>query len=477
MGFRPAVSEIEKRAAVSSRRTRFERRVILFTWLLIVPGLLVSVILLGQLPWSIESKIALFVAELLTCFFLALALHEHIIHPLQTLANVVGALREEDYSFRARNAVPNDALGELSLELNALADLLSQHRTGAMEAMALLQRVVEEVDIPIFAFDPANALRLVNSAGEKLLQQSAVRILGHSAAQLGLQSCLHSESETLVSLPFGAAARWLVRRSAFRQQGVPHTLVVLSDVSRALREEERRAWQRLIRVIGHELNNSLTPIKSIAGTLSTRLGESDLAPAAQEDFARGLGIIENRAASLNRFLQAYRQLAQMPAPVLRQCSIGELVRRAASLETRAEIAVAAAADVTLMADPDQLEQMLINLLHNAADAVLELRSNGDYPSGTEPMANQPVPQIHVQWTRTASHLLLKIEDAGPGLMNPGNTFVPFYTTKPDGSGIGLVLSRQIAEAHGGSLELSNRATERGCVVSVRLPLEPPRTNG
>jgi two-component system nitrogen regulation sensor histidine kinase NtrY len=433
--------------------------------------------LLGQLPWSIESKIALFVAELLTCFFLALALHEHIIHPLQTLANVVGALREEDYSFRARNAVPNDALGELSLELNALADLLSQQRTGAMEATALLQRVVEEVDIPIFAFDPANVLRLVNSAGEKLLQQSAVQILGHSAAQLGLQSCLNSESETLVSLPFGAAARWLVRRSAFRQQGVPHTLVVLSDVSRALREEERRAWQRLIRVIGHELNNSLTPIKSIAGTLSTRLGESDLAPAAQEDFARGLGIIENRAASLNRFLQAYRQLAQMPAPVLRQCSIGDLVRRAASLETRAEIAVATAADVTLMADPDQLEQMLINLLHNAADAVLELRSNGDYPSGTESMVNQPGPRIHVQWTRTASHLLLKIEDAGPGLMNPGNTFVPFYTTKPDGSGIGLVLSRQIAEAHGGSLELSNRATERGCVVSVRLPLEPPRTNG
>jgi two-component system, NtrC family, nitrogen regulation sensor histidine kinase NtrY len=130
-----------------------------------------------------------------------------------------------------------------------------------------------------------------------------------------------------------------------------------------------------------------------------------------------------------------------------------------------------------MADPDQLEQMLINLLHNAADAVLELRSNGDYPSGTESMVNQPGPRIHVQWTRTASHLLLKIEDAGPGLMNPGNTFVPFYTTKPDGSGIGLVLSRQIAEAHGGSLELSNRATERGCVVSVRLPLEPPRTNG
>src|SRR5215475_8133102 len=308
MGSRPAVNETAKRAARISRRTRFERRVIAFTALLMVPGLLVSVILLLLLPWSLESKIALFVAELLTCFLLALALHEHVVRPLQTLANVVGALREEDYSFRARNAVPNDALGELSLELNALADLLSQHRTGAMEATALLQRVVEEVDIPIFAFDPASALRLVNSAGEKLLHQTSGQLFGRTAAQVGLKECLFCENETLVSLAFGSGARWFVRRSTFRQQGIPHTLVVLSDVSRALREEERRAWQRLIRVIGHELNNSLTPIKSIAGTLTARLTETDLDSSQRDDFARGLGIIETRAASLNRFLQAYRQL-------------------------------------------------------------------------------------------------------------------------------------------------------------------------
>src|SRR5215468_4404169 len=382
MGSRPAVIETAKRAARISRRTRFERRVIAFTALLMVPGLLVSVVLLLLVPWSGESKIALMVTELFVCLLLALALHEHIVRPLQTLANVVGALREEDYSFRARNAVPNDALGELSLELNALADLLSQHRTGAMEATALLQRVVEEVDIPIFSFDPANALRLVNSAGEKLLHQSSSQLFGRSASQLGLQDCLTSENESLVSLALGGGARWFVRRSSFRQQGIPHTLVVLSDVSRALREEERRAWQRLIRVIGHELNNSLTPIKSIAGSLSARLDDTGLESSQRQDFARGLGIIETRAASLNRFLQAYRQLAQMPSPVLRECSIADLIRRAASLETRAEIAVAAGSDVKLMADADQLEQMLINLLHNAADAVLESHSNGDRPSQT-----------------------------------------------------------------------------------------------
>jgi nitrogen fixation/metabolism regulation signal transduction histidine kinase len=468
------VSEAEKRVPTPSRRTRFERRVILFTFLLIAPGLLVSAILIWLLPWSVESKIALFVAELLVCLLLGLALHEHIIRPLQTLANVVGALREEDYSFRARNAVPNDALGELSLELNALADLLSQHRTGAMEAAALLQRVVEEVDIPIFAFDPANALRLVNSAGEKLLHQSSSQLFGRSASQLGLQDCLTSENESLVSLALGGGARWFVRRSSFRQQGIPHTLVVLPDVSRALREEERRAWQRLIRVIGHELNNSLAPIKSIAGTLNARLDDTDLESSQRQDFARGLGIIETRAASLNRFLQAYRQLAQMPSPVLRECSIADLIRRAASLETRAEIAVAQGSDVRLMADADQLEQMLINLLHNAADAVLESHANGNQTPSAASALSKASPQIHIRWTRSANQLVLTIEDSGPGLMNPSNTFVPFYTTKPEGSGIGLVLSRQIAEAHGGSLELSNRSGERGCVVRVSLPIKASR---
>lgn len=474
MGSRPAVSEVEKPAEASLRRTRFERRVILFILLLLVPGVLTSAILLWVLPWSVESKIALFVTELLVCSLLGVALHEHIIRPLQTLANVVGALREEDYSFRARHAVPNDALGELSLELNALADLLSQHRTGAVEAAALLQRVVAEVDIPIFAFDPANTLRLVNSAGERLLQKSAADLLGQSAAQLGLEGCISGGNETLVSLTFGGGARWFVRRSTFRQQGIPHILVVLSDVSRALREEERRAWQRLIRVIGHELNNSLTPIKSIAGSLSARLGDVDWDASQCEDFARGLGIIETRAASLNRFLQAYRQLAQMPPPVLRECSISDLVRRAASLETRAEIVVVPADDVVLMADPDQLEQMLINLLHNAADAVIESRANGDEASSAESAEEGVGPQIRVGWKRSTSHLILTIEDNGPGLMNPGNTFVPFYTTKPEGSGIGLVLSRQIAEAHGGSLELANRIGEKGCVVSVHLPAPGPR---
>ena len=452
-------------------RVPFERRVIRFVALLVVPGLLISGILIWLKPWALESKLLLIGIELLLCLLIGAALHDHIIRPIQTLANVVGALREEDYSFRARLAVPNDALGELSMEVNALADLLAQHRTGAIEASALLQRVVEEVDIPIFAFDPGGKLRLVNSAGEKLLQQPSGKVIGMTAAELDLQGTLTCENETLVQLHFNNNARWFIRRSSFRQQGVPHTLVVLSDVSRALREEERRAWQRLIRVLGHELNNSLAPIKSIAGSLNARLSATSLDNHQREDFERGLGIIENRAASLNRFLQAYRQLAQMPPPVLQQCSIANLVKRVAALETRAEVTVIPGPDITLMADPDQLEQMLINLLRNAAEAVLE--SSGSEQNSNGSKTSSAEPQILLAWDWAEENAVLTIEDTGPGLMNPSNVFVPFYTTKPQGSGIGLVLSRQIAEAHGGSLELSNRDGQRGCTVKVTLPIQSP----
>jgi nitrogen fixation/metabolism regulation signal transduction histidine kinase len=451
-------------------RLLYARRVSLFAALVAVPGFILSAVLLWLQPWSLEAKLTLLFLALFVWWLLAMALQENATRPLQTLANVVAALREEDYSFRARNAVPEDALGELSLEVNCLADTLSGQRTRAIEATALLRKVVEEIDVPLFAFDPAQVLQLVNSAGERLLQTPAVRLLGRAASEIGLQRCLAAENESLISYPPGnAQARWLVRHSTFRQNGIPHTLLVLSDVSRALREEERSAWQRLVRVLGHELNNSLAPIKSIAGSLNTRISRTTLSKEEKQDFARGLEIIETRAASLNRFLQAYRQLAQMPPPVLRQCDLASLVARVAALETRLGVSVVPGPKIVLHADEDQLEQMLINLLRNSTEAVLEQREGNN---GTAPAAHSGAdakPEVTVGWRCSDTEVLLTIEDNGPGLINPSNVFVPFYTTKPAGSGIGLVLSRQIAEAHGGAIELSNRDDKRGCRVRIVLP--------
>lgn len=456
-------------------RLLYERRISLFSLFVALPGMLLGSIFIWLQPWSLESRFALTFVELFVWWLLAMALQEQTTRPLQTLANVISALREEDYSFRARGAATDDALGELSIEVNALADLLAEQRVGAIEATALLRRVVEEIEVPLFTFDPDQILRLVNSAGEKLLEQPSVRILGRTARQIGLDACLSVESGTLVPLHFqGPNARWLVRRSSFRQKGVPHTLIVLSDVSRALREEERGAWQRLIRVLGHELNNSLTPIKSIAGSLNAQVSRTDLDADVRQDFQRGLAIIGTRADSLNRFLQAYRQLAQMPPPAFRETAVSAIVERVAGLETRLPVQVVPGPDVQLMLDPDQFEQMLINLVRNAVEAALEprLAPNGSQKTTTAP-SPPPDPHVAIHWDLGDKDLILTIDDNGPGFLNPSNAFVPFYTTKPAGSGIGLVLCRQIAEAHGGSIELLNLTDKKGCRARVVLPRTQP----
>ena len=461
-GEKPGPRTVRPRPRLS--RLLFEKRIALFAILAALPGVAFGTILIWTNPWARDVKIALTALELFLWLVLTLVLLDQIVRPLQTLANVVGALREEDYSFRARGAAPDDALGELALEINSLADILTEQRIQTIEATALLRRAVDEIDAPLFTFDPDHILRLVNAAGERLLQQPAARLFGRTAEELELSACFDARNETLVELPYSTPnARWMVRRSSFRQNGVPHTLIVLSDVSRALREEERSAWQRLIRVLGHELNNSLAPIISIAGSLASRLPLPELPEAQNTDFQRGLDIIESRTAALHRFLQSYRRLAQMPAPTLQPVELRPLMERVALLETRLKVEISSARDMTLMLDPDLIEQMLINLVRNAVDAALEQVQSRQTSGESAP------PKVTIRWEQSDHKVALLVEDNGIGLLNPSNAFVPFYTTKPGGSGIGLVLSQQIAEAHGGSIELANRRNERGCVVKVVLP--------
>jgi len=229
--------------------------------------------------------------------------------------------------------------------------------------------------------------------------------------------------------------------------------LVVSDLTRTLREQELQAWQRIVRVIGHELNNSLAPIKSISGSLQSLISRPDRAEDWEDDLTRGLAVIASRSESLGRFMTAYAQLARLPQPKLQRVDVGALVRRVVGLETRLAIELHPAPDVTIPADPDQLEQLLINLVRNAVDASLETGGG-----------------VAVTWKRLPTNLEIRVDDEGPGLSNTSNLFVPFFTTKPGGSGIGLVLSRQIAEAHGGSLKLENRATGRGCAAILRLPV-------
>jgi two-component system nitrogen regulation sensor histidine kinase NtrY len=433
---------------------RFELRVLLMTLGAGFPAVLVALLLLWLGDYSPRTQWTL-TAIILVCWLgISATLRTRLVYPLQTLSNLLAALREEDYSIRARGARVDDALGEVMLEVNTLSETMRDQRLGALEATALLRKVMQEIDVAVFTFDGERRLRLINRAGEKLVGHPSERALGRTAAELGLEECLGGEPARTLAMSFpGGTGRWGIRRSTFRESGLPHQLLVLTDLSEPLREEERKAWQRLIRVLGHELNNSLAPIKSMAGTLDSLLAREPRPVDWQEDMRRGLGIIEARAEALSRFMEAYARLARLPAPKLKPLDVGELVRRVVGLETRLDIALLPGPELTLRADADQLEQLLINLLRNAVDAALETGGG-----------------VRVGWTRNGGYMELRIDDEGPGLSNTANLFVPFFTTKPAGTGIGLVLSRQIAEAHGGTLNLQNRRPGPGCMARLRLPL-------
>lgn len=445
----------------AGRRLSFERRLRFWLYLLGLPTLLFCAILLSQ--HSVDVPILCIVMlALVAGWALAVSLiTEQITRPMQTLANVVAALREDDYSFRARGGQRNDALGDLALEINALASMLQGQRAGSLEAMALVERVMSSMQSPVLAFGPEGTLKLLNQAGERAFGLRGQTALGHSTRKLGLEHLLDASDDDLISIGgTQQASRWVVKRTSFRLRGVPHTLLVLSDVSAALREEERIAWERLIRVLGHEINNSLTPIKSIAGSLRARLASLQSEGKNDDDFESGLEVIENRAESLNRFLQAYRQLMGLPAPKLKAVSLAALIERVVRLETRIRVNIISTADLTLMVDADHIQQALINLVRNAAEAALSPDASGD-----------EAPQVQIDWESTGTEVVIAILDNGPGLTNAGNLFVPFYTTKPSGTGIGLVLAQQIAQAHRGSVQLANRTDKRvGCRAELRLPI-------
>lgn len=446
-------------------RLYHEQRIFLQTLLAGLPAVIVAFWLLfygdheAKVQWTLACVI-------LSCWFgFALAVRTQVVRPLQTMANLLSALREGDFSIRARGATREEALGDVMAEINLLSRTLQEQRMNALEATALLRTVMEEIDVAIFAFDEAATLRLVNRAGQELLAQSAENILGHSAADVGLAECLEGEDTrvlTTQSFP-GGSGRWGMRRTRFREGGLPHHLVVIADISDALREEEAKAWQRLVRVLGHELNNSLAPIKSIAGSLSTILRRSPRLPDWEDDMRSGLDIIANRADNLTRFMQAYAKLARLPAPSLAPSDVPALIHRAVGLELRLPVRVTGGPNLSLECDTAQIEQVLINLLRNAVEAAMESRGEGRDDAG-----------VRIGWTQTGSLLEITITDDGPGLANTHNLFVPFFTTKPQGSGIGLVLCRQIATNHGGNLTLENRADGiDGCVARLRLPLGHP----
>ncbi len=471
---RPTAS-VRPRPSIGFRipRLRFEVRLAALLVALSVPTLILACVALYLWHASVLVCVCILVVLILALAWLGSAIFQHIVRPLQTLSNVVAALRENEYSFRAREIGQGDALGDLAAQINELAGDLRVRRHREFETFALLERVVESMELPVFAFNDAATLQLTNPAARKMLQLPVNAMLHRSASSLGLTELLDCADNSVVTLTMhGREGRWMVRRSKFYQEGMPHTLLLLSDVSGVLREQERQAWRRLIRVLAHEVNNSLTPIKSIAGSLRSRMMRSFASPPTDlmskveaprpeinpVDMEHGLAIIEERAESLNRFLQAYSQLAKLPPPVKSLSAAAPLLDRICHLETRAKVALEVAEKIDIYADAAQLEQALINLVRNAVDSAMQAHED------------KSAVRVAVVCRQNSDSVVILVEDNGTGLANPANLFVPLYTTKPGGMGVGLLLALQVIEAHGGPLTVANRNAGPGCRAEIHLPV-------
>src|SRR5437879_11689737 len=434
-------------------RLSYEGKIAWLTFVAVAPAVIVALTLLWFVdhPPKVQWTLTILIVGCMAAF--TWSTREHAVRPLPTLSNLLAALREGDYSIRARGARADSAVGEVLLEVNSLGATLRQQLLGAFEATALLRTIMSEIDVAIFTFDPERRLRLINRAGEALLGRPLDKLLGKTAQELGLQACFNADDDEPLTLSFpGGSGRSGSRRRTFREQGLPHELLVLTDLSRTLREEERRAWQRLVRVLGHEMNNSLAPIKSLAASLESLLRREPLPTDWKDDASSGLNSIASRADSLSRFLQAYTRLTRLPPPQKQDIDLAPLIQHVVDLEPRLKVQVRPGPKTVIRADAAQIEQALINLVHNSVDAALETHGN-----------------VTLGWREKGICVEVLVEEDGPGIMNPANLFVPFFTTKPDGSGIGLPLSRQIAEAHDGTLLLTNRQNATGAQAVLRLP--------
>ncbi|WP_426690132.1 sensor histidine kinase [Rhodanobacter ginsengiterrae] len=434
-----------------NRLPAFERRVLLGSWLVALPALVaVAVLLILGVPERAPCWL-LALMVLLATALIARWQQRRVTYPLYTLAGLLEALREGDYSLRG---VAGGVLGGAIYDVNALADRLQQERLQFEDSARLLGKTLDALDSAVLVFDHETRLRLLNPAAQRLLGDDRQALLGRRADELALDALLAGPREQVVRQVFATrSGRFEIRHAPLRNEGRQGQLLVINDVGRVLREEERQAWQRLLRVLGHEVNNSLASIHSLAGTLATVVAREPLAEDWREDTRGGLQVIGNRAESLGRFLAGYSKLAALPPPQKRLIDLAERVAAVARLEQRLAVQLDEGVPLPVQADPDQIEQALINLLRNAVEASL---SGGG--------------QVRMRWREEGERALVEVLDDGPGLPGSDNLFVPFFTTKPGGSGIGLALVRQIAEAHEGGVSLGARDDARGVLATLWLPL-------
>jgi len=383
-------------------------------------------------------------------------IHQISAYQFRSICNLLDAMIQGDYSLRARTSEGDTALNELVDSVNSLAQRLTKQRTESVESQFLLQTVIKHIDVATIALNDNNEFAFINPAAESLLGLTVNTKEITSSDQLEQLKHLERGNSKVMNLTFNKQqGKFNVHMEEFREAGKQHKLLFLTDVSRLLRVEERNAWQSLVRVISHEINNSLAPIASISETLKRMMSKQQNIEMHKENLVDGLSIIAQRANNLTNFVNSYKQIAQLPEPKKSKTNIRELINKVIALYQNNNIHIISSDDVSLLIDPVQIEQVLINLIKNAIESVNVTKNDGN---------------IEISWKLEQRKFQLFISDQGAGISNESNLFVPFYTTKKQGSGIGLVLCRQILEVHNGQLSLKNKTNETGCLATIDLPI-------
>lgn len=418
------------------------------------PGFLQLALYLSGAPVPRALWWGLAVASPAWVLLVALIARVSLLRNVRTLTNLVEMARSQDYGALSARAREPGELGELYRQFNALIQSLKESRQTEQELLGMLEKVVDHINVAIIVCDSYDRIRLVNTQACRLLHSDAAALVGKQFTETPLADIPFTSEHRLIDHRFPAGeGRWQVGQQTYRQQGRPSRILFISDLKQVLSAEQASAWQRLIRVISHEVNNSLTPIMSLCQTLATILERSS-SPEHIDDVRENLSVIAERARGLKEFITAYARITRLPESQMTLFHLEQLINRLTSIFAPAALEwVGPVPDIQLFGDPVQLEQALINLVKNALEA-----AGGEAPSAQMRCAVKD------------GFCEFEITDSGSGISNTNNLFVPFYTTKPDGSGVGLALTRQIADRHYGEVTLGNRADGRGAVARLVLPL-------
>lgn len=444
----------DRPAGKKQRRLATELRLFLLVLSNAIPVTLLLVWLSVESPLPRAAKWAIAVVVLAWILVVAATVRRELLRHIRTLSNIVESTRAQDYSMKATRARDPGELAELYQQINGLTDSLRIGRQSEQELLSILEKVVSQINVAIIVFDAHDQIRLVNQLAGALLKSSPDKLIGVRCADTVLAQLPFSDEPKLIDFRFpGAEGRWQIRQHYYRHQGQASRIVFIADLKQVLSDEEIAAWQRLIRVISHEVNNSLTPITSLCQTLTGILAKSG--NEADADVRLGLSVIAERAKGLQDFISVYARLARLPEPNRVLFPAAVLAGKLQRIFAGQALEIVPFPDVAVFGDPVHLEQALINLIKNGLEA---------NPAGAS--------AVLLSCRLRDGQCEFQIADHGAGIGNPDNLFVPFYTTKTEGAGIGLILCRQIAAKHHGHVSLENRTDGPGAVARLILPLPP-----